>query len=272
MLILNYVKDQRGFDFSGYRPAMLERRIQKRIYGSQCKGLTDYLNYLTANPDELDNLIDTFTINVSQFFRNSLCFEFLSREIVPEMIMLKNKKNDQNIRIWSAGCSFGEEPYSMAIILNELLEREKTPPSIHIFATDIDRKALMGASQACYEMKSMENVKYAIFKKYFQEKGSQFLLSEKIKDMVGFSFNDLLDTKSSVPIDSIYGSFDIILCRNVLIYLDMEFQKVVFNKLYKALKPDGYLILGEAEALPNGFKHHFRQTSNYCKLYRKLGE
>jgi len=268
--ILNVLFEQRGFDFSGYRRSMLERRVQKRIYSTKSKNLDDYLEYLLHHPDELDNLIDVFTINVSRFFRNSLSFEYINKIIIPELFQSKVKENDNSLRIWSAGCSFGEEPYSMAIIVNEFLSKEDISIRPNIFATDIDRKALKCASVGNYRADSIENVKYCIFNKYFTKEGDQFHISTEIRNMVQFSFYDLLDKNHLVPPESIFGGFDIILCRNVLIYFDLDYQKIIFNKLYRSLNPNGYLVLGEAEVPVEDFKKKFRRENKYCKIYRKI--
>ncbi len=270
--IVNFLKEQRGFDFTGYRTSMLERRVQKRIYITNSRNSDDYLEYLYHHPDELDNLIDVFTINVSSFFRNPLYFEYISKIIIPELFLSKAKENDNSLRIWSAGCSFGEEPYSMAIIINEVLRKEKIPIKPNIFATDIDKEALKHASEGNYNFSCIEEVKCGIFNKYFTKKGRQFIISQEIKKMVQFSLYNLLDKNSFVPPDSIFGGFDIVLCRNVLIYFDLDYQKIIFNKLYRSLNQNGYLILGEAEVPVEGFKHKFRRENRCCKIYRKNGK
>jgi chemotaxis protein methyltransferase CheR len=269
--ILNLLKHQRGFDFSGYRQSMLERRIQKRVYATNTRNFDNYFEYLKQYPDEFDNLIDVFTINVSQFFRNSFSFEYISKIIIPKLLSEKARINDNSLRIWSAGCSFGEEPYSVAIIINELLEKEELQIKPHIFATDIDRKALERASDGSYGFNSIENVKYGILNKYFIKEDDQFMVDPEIKNKVQFSFYDLLDKNRLVPPESIFGGFDIVLCRNVLIYFEPEFQKIIFNKLYKSLNNRGYLILGEAEVPVEGFRNEFTKESKCCKIYRKRG-
>ncbi|MBU1013644.1 MAG: protein-glutamate O-methyltransferase CheR [Bacteroidetes bacterium] len=269
--ILNFLNDQRGFDFTGYRTAMLERRIQKRLYTTKIQNIDDYLSFLHEDPDELDYLIDVFTINVSRFFRNSLSFEHIRKTIIPEVFLDKIKAQDQHLRIWSAGCSFGEEPYSMAILINEFVEKEKLSMDLSIFATDIDKKALKRASEGSYTANSIKNVKYGLIEKYFTFNHDRFEIDPKIKKMVRFSFYDMLDKHHSVPSESIYGGFDLVLCRNVLIYFELEHQKLIFNKLYKSLNPNGYLILGEAEVPIEGFKHKFNRVNNCCKIYRKIG-
>ncbi|NQU84188.1 MAG: protein-glutamate O-methyltransferase CheR [Mariniphaga sp.] len=269
--ILNLLKKQRGFDFTGYRTSMLERRIQKRLYSTKQKKITDYLDFLINHPNELDNLIDIFTINVSHFFRNPLTFEYIQKIIMPELLINKSKENDKSLRIWSAGCSFGEEPYSMAIIINEFLEKEETRVLPRIIATDIDKKALKIATAGSYTSKSIKNVKYGLVSKYFDKVDDKFVISEKIKKLVQFSFFDLTDKNREVPPESIFGGFDIVFCRNVLIYFDLDYQKIVFNKLYKSLNKNGYLVLGEAEKPIEGFKHKFRRENKCCKIYKKIG-
>ena len=269
--ILELLKEQRGFDFTGYRESMLERRVQKRVYDTNSKNLDDYRRYLDRYPNELDNLIDVFTINVSRFFRNPFYFEYISKIIIPEIFAAKANKNDNSLRIWSTGCSFGEEPYSIAIIINEFLRKEEASINLNIFATDIDKNALTKASAGIYDLNSVNEVKIGIFNKYFTEEEDRFKVNPEIKKMVQFSFFDLLDKKSFVPPDSIFGGFDIVFCRNVLIYFNTEYQKTIFNKLYRSLNTNGYLILGEVEVPVEGFKHKFKRENNFCKIYRKIG-
>lgn len=123
--ILDYILKHRNIDFSGYREAMLERRTQKRLYATNCKDYKEYFIFLSTHPQELDSLIDVYTINVSSFYRNPLSFEILRKEIFPAMIEQKIEESNPNIRVWSAGCAKGEEPYSIAIVLQELLKRKE---------------------------------------------------------------------------------------------------------------------------------------------------
>ncbi|MCK4922277.1 MAG: protein-glutamate O-methyltransferase CheR [Bacteroidales bacterium] len=269
--ILHLLEEKRGFDFSGYRSSMLERRIQKRMYSTSCKNLSDYLEYLNYNPDESDHLINVFTINVSRFFRNSLTWEYIRKILLPDLYYEKIKANDNSLRIWSAGCSYGEEPYSLAIIINELTSMEEDSLNLNIFATDLDKKAIKLASEGIYGFDSVKRVKYGIYKKYFTRDAENYVLDQEIKKKVQFSFFDLLDKKHMVPPESIFGGFDIVLCRNVLIYFDLGHQKIIFNKLYKSLNPNGYLILGESEVPGDEFKNKLQRDNSCCKIYRKVG-
>lgn len=268
--IVDYLLNQRGIDFSGYRLAMLERRTQKRLYATNCKDYNEYLSFLTTYPQELDALIDVFTINVSRFFRNPLTFEILRKEVFPSIIDQKKEESSHGIRVWSAGCAKGEEPYTIAIILKELLNREKMTFPIYIIGTDIDNKALTEAKQAVYSNERIENIKHSLVKKYFFKKENTFHLNTEVREMVQLSYFNLLSEKKKVPPDSIYGDFDIVFCRNVLIYLNADQQNIVFEKIYHSLKPNGYLVLGEAETPIIEFKHKFIRLGRHCKIFKKV--
>lgn len=270
--ILKYLQDKRGFDFNGNHTLMLERRLQKRMLVSSAKDYNAYFQYIKDNPKELDHLIDVFTINVSRFFRNSIAFESLNKIVLPELILEKIRKKEPELRIWSAGCSTGEEPYSMAILLKERKKKKEFAAiQPHIFATDIDQTALAKAAEGIYSFDSIKNVKYGIMDSYFTKSERGFHISPDIKAMVQFNFFDLLDKNRLSPPDSIYGDFDIVICRNVMLYFEPDYQEIIFNKLYRSLKINGFLILGEAE-LPDATTKNFYKKVNSCsKIYRKIG-
>ena len=268
--ILEYLKEKRGFDFSGYRSSMLERRIQKRVDKTKSDSFVDYQKYLEQKEGELDNLIDVLTINVSRFFRDTFTFEYMADHILPGIISRKMKSGDNSLRVWSAGCSTGEEPYSIAILMNEILNKEGLELLPYILATDIDVRAMACAEEAVYSFRSIKNIKYQFLKKYFAQEGNVFKLKPEIKKMIRFSEYDMLHKKSYVPTESIYGGFDIVLCRNLLIYFQSDFQKTIFNKLYRSLNKNGILFLGEAEMPVGKFKTKFIRETNFCKIYRKI--
>lgn len=291
--ILDYLLEKRGFDFSGYRPAMLERRISQRLTATSSANFNDYLSCLQRNAAELDHLIDVITINVSRFFRDTLTFELIADRILPAMILEKTRLRDHSLRIWSAGCARGEEPYSLAILVQELLRKEEkagedsrnnegvsagnkyekispSPPfSVHIFATDIDVKTLKDAEKAVYPLTSVENIKHRLLTKYFTPDGTSFRLLPEIKKLVHFSIYDMLDKRYGVPPESVFGAFDLVLCRNLLIYFNIEYQETIFDKLYNSLAKNGILILGEAEAPNMTYRHHFSRVFDFSPIYRK---
>jgi len=270
--ILDRLNEKRGFDFSGYRYAMLERRIGKRLTETRCDNYAEYTDYLKSDPHELDHLLDALTINVSRFFRDTLTFEFISNQVLTAIISGKIETNDHSLRVWSAGCSTGEEPYGIAILLNELLEKEDSTIKLHIFATDIDEGAIEKARQALYPPESIKNVTYGILKKYFVTDGESFRLISSVKEAVTFSIYDMMDKGTYAPPESIFGHFDMVLCRNLLIYFQVEYQDIIFDKLYRSLAKDGYLVLGEAEIPTIKFKKYFRKVNECCHIYKKIQE
>jgi len=268
-LILDHLRDQRGFDFTGNRLTMLERRVSKRLIPTGTSDLDDYYDFILDHPEEYDKLIDVLTINVSNFFRNPLCWEFAAANILPKIFAQKVVQKDSSLRFWSAGCASGEEPYSLAILLNELFEKENIKLDAHIFATDIDAEILKRADKGAFRQDAVKNVKLGLLKKYFAEKSDSYVLNSKIRRMVEFSFFDLLDRKKYTPPGSVFGNFDIVLCRNVLIYFNNEFQERIFNKLSRSLNKGGYLILGEAEVPIQTYKNEFRRIDKCCRIYQK---
>ncbi len=157
--ILNYLYQVRGCDFTNNNPEFIEQGISRRIFETKTDDHNNYLNYIIDDQNELENLIDVLTINVSAFFRNPLTYEYLSSILLPALINNRKENNVFALRIWSAGCSTGEEPYTMAIILNEALKNENRDFDIKIFASDIDRNALDAARTGVYDIESTGEVK-----------------------------------------------------------------------------------------------------------------
>jgi chemotaxis methyl-accepting protein methylase len=267
--ILDYLLEKRGFDFSGYHPAMLERRIGQRLTATSSANFSAYLSCLQSNADELDHLLDAITINVSRFFRDTLTFELIADRILPAMVRDKIQAQDHSLRVWSAGCARGEEPYSLAILIHELLRKEEVAMNLHLFATDIDCGALEDAGKALYPPGSIENIKHRLLTKYFTPEGSLFRLIPEIKNRVTFSAYDMLDKKRGVPPESVFGNFDLVLCRNLLIYFNIEYQEMIFERLYHSLANHGYLILGEVEAPTMTYRRHFNRVLDFSPIYRK---
>ena len=268
-LVLNYLNKERGFDFSGYRSSMVERRMGKRLTPTKCADVPEYLQYLKQHPHELDNLVDVLTINVSRFFRNTLAFDYIADKILPAIVFDKKSGRDPSLRIWSAGCATGEEPYSIGILIQELERKERLNLRVNIFATDIDEKVLKKAKKAVYPYASIKSIKYRLLKRYFEDQGKRFQLIPKIQKMVTFSFFDILDKRSYAPPESVFGGFDMIFCKNVLIYFSQEYQERIFDKLHRSLAKGGYLVLGRAEIPPGKYRNRFRKVSDCCPIYQK---
>ncbi len=267
--ILGYLNEKRGFDFSGNRPAMIELCIDKRLSKTGIESIEGYFDYLQFYHQELDNLVDALRINVSSFFRDPLTFGYLAAIIIPRLILEKTKSGNKMLRVWSAGCAAGEEPYSIAMEISEFLKEDKDSFDLNIFGTDIDVRTLKRARVAAYLPQSLENLKYG-YLKYFTKKEELFYLGQEIKKLVDFSQYDLLEKKSFAPPESVYGSFDIVLCRNVLIYYNDQHQDKIFSKLFRSLEKNGYLVLGESEIPVGKYQPYFKKVNDCCHIFKKI--
>ncbi len=267
-MIINYLLKERRTDFTGYCQLIFERQLNQRIGKTGTGTIPGYYAYLQSHSEEIDNLIDTLIVNVSGFFRNPLVFNYLSSEILP-LLISRNSTSGSPLRIWSAGCAAGEEPHSIAIEINKLQKNMATDLAINIFATDIDSEAIEKARTSVYKPESLNNVQFKDLR-HFTKHEDSFSLNQDIKQLVNFSKYDLLDKKSYCPPESVYGNFDLILCRNVLIYYNARHQNKIFTKLYRSLKENGYLVLGETETPTNRFRDYFRKVNNCCHIFKKI--
>ncbi len=216
----------------------------------------DYLHRLRTDPLEPARLVEDLLIRFSAFFRNPLVFETLAAQVLPRII--EDRRQSRDLRIWSAGCGAGEEAYSMAILVYEALRREPADWSPLIFATDISVEGLRAAKTACYSRESLHQTKLKFIDRYFTGRAEGLELAAHIRDMVRFSNEDLLSMSRFAPADSVFGGFDLVLCRNVLMYYRPDCQCQVMGKILRALRPGGCLVLGDCEAaaarLPRGFR------------------
>ena len=262
--LLKIVLENTGTDLTGYRRSMLSRRISERLAGLG----VDAEQYLRACKDdavECAELINTVAINVSWFFRNPIVFEVIAQSILPRLI-----ERNEDIRVWSAGCAAGEEAYSLAILIMEQLDKVKNDVVKPIvFGTDIDSNVLKKAIAAVYRPESLRDAKRGTVDTFFSRTKGGSLVDPEVRSMVHFSFYDLLSKQTSVPSDSVYGSFDIVMCRNVLIYFSAEKQRLVTEKLYASLSKGGYLILGDSEALCPSVRARFKTVDRRNNIYQK---
>ncbi len=268
--ILEYLQNFNGFDFQAYHIGMLERRINNRIVKTNTGNVHNYYAFLTGNEGEPKSLTENFMINVSHFFRDPLCFELLARVFIPDLIKEKQKLNDDTLRFWSAGCSYGEEAYSLAILVKEYCEHEKLNFHLNLFATDFDERAIKSVEAGTYQAGSLKEVKLGLVGRYFIEHEGKYTVRPELKSMVQFSVYDLLQKRSHAPSESIFGNFDLILCRNVLIYFNLEYQEEIISKLHKSLAVNGMLVLGESEVLLPRHANKFRPLSANCKFFKKI--
>lgn len=267
--ILEFVRSERGFDPTGYYPAVLATRVQNRITATASANAWEYLRRLKSDSQELDTLVASLTIKYSMFFRDPLAFEYLREVLLPALLERKASAGGGALRIWSAGCAFGEEAYSLAILLHELARQFPAADNALLFATDRDEQALAQAAEARYPAASLENVRHGLIESVFVKEGEQFRVIPAVARRVRFSVHDMLDRRSAAPAESVFGSFDLILCRNVLIYFEPNYQSFICEQLYRSLVAGGCLLLGRVEKLPPPWSGRFQQTTECCPVYRK---
>lgn len=218
-------------NLDGYKEKQLKRRIDSLMQSLYFKDYGLYLQSLVNDEAQLARFLDKVTINVSEFFRNPDIFQVLEKEIIPNLLQQKNR-----LKIWSAACSNGCEPYSVAMILEDV-----SPVSRHhIDATDIDRKILEVARAGTYDSRLLKNVSPERLKKYFQPNGELYTISNKIKRKVNFKYHDLL-------LDPYDTDYDLIICRNVAIYFTSETQDKLYTDFYRSLATGGVLFIGATE-------------------------
>jgi len=249
-----------GFNCGAYKASYLERRVQTRLRSNHLNSYRDYYRLLRENPGELKALLDVLTINVTGFFRDSDIYEYLRLEVIPDILSLQNREK-RSVRIWSAGCATGEEPYSVAMLLLEALAGNCSNHAISIYATDIDDRSLSAAAEGTYSLRKLETVPEAMAGKYFTY-DDNYKVKDSIKSLIKFKKLDLLTDKGIKLCDAIF-------CRNVLIYFNQEDQEQVLKMFYENLKPGGYLILGKTEIMLSDMIHKF-SNAGVKNLFRKM--
>ncbi len=209
------------------------------------------------------------TIHVSRFFRDPLLFARLEREVIPEILIHKSLASGPSIRVWSAGCATGEEAYSVAILLQRLLAVQPVQFKAHLFGTDIAADVLDRARRGWYPPEALTETRLGLLDAHFTPAQGGCQLHDDIRRMVRFSTDDLTSERLVAPADSIFGGFDLILCRNVMIYFTPELQERVAVKLHGALASEGFLVLGEVEPLPPSADRLFELVDETCRIYRR---
>src|SRR5262245_28108750 len=238
--LIEYLKNNRGFDFSGYKRSSLRRRMGKRMQALRIEHYGDYLDYLEVHPEEFVQLFNTILINVTSFFRDTASWEFLAAEVIPSLII--SKQPHEPIRVWSAGCVSGEEAYSLAIVLAEALGLESFRQRVKIYATDVDEEALVQARHASYSARALQPVSSELRSKYFEPVGDRFVFRSDLRRAVIFGRHDLVQ-------DAPISRLDLLVCRNALMYFNAETQSRILARFHFALNDTGVIFLGKAEML-----------------------
>jgi len=240
-----------GIDLESYKENQMKRRIDSLIRRNRIRGYSEYVDLIRNNTEKYEEFINYLTINVSEFWRNPEQWEVLENLVIPELL-----KHD-NMKIWSAACSTGDEPYSLVMLLNKYIDLSK----INIYATDIDKQVLAKARNGVYDGKSLKGLPTAYVKKYFRDRGNNvYEINDAVKRCVTFKEHDLL--KDTYP-----SGCDLIICRNVLIYFTEEAKNKIYAGFNNALKKDGFLFLGSTEQILNPADFNLTPISSF--FYKK---
>jgi len=240
-------------DLSSYKEKQMKRRIDSLIAKNNFTGYTDYIKALKTNKVLYNEFINYLTINVSEFYRNPEQWQVLEKEILP---MLLNKS--KNLKIWSSACSTGDEPYTLVMVLNKFLSLS----SIKVLATDIDKEAIEKAKNGVYSGKSLESLPAEYLTKYFIKKGETYVIKDEVKNCVEYRQLNLLR-------DSYPEGFDLIVCRNVLIYFTEEAKVEIYKKFNRALKNGAILFVGSTEQIILSSKFNFRPIKTFFYIKDK---
>ncbi len=255
------LRAQTGHDFSQYKPSTILRRIERRMAVHQIQTMDEYVKYLQHTPQDVDALFRDMLIGVTKFFRDPETFQSIGEKAVPKLFA--GKPADAVIRIWSAGCSSGEEPYSLAILLQEYMETLKQNYRLQIFATDIDSQAIAIARSGIYPASIATDLSPERLSRFFvaDPDGGTYRIHKSIRDMLVFSEQDLIK-------DPPFSKLDFISCRNLMIYLGQDLQKKLIPLFHYALNPGGFLFLGTSETMGD-FDDLFAVRDRKSKLYQR---
>ncbi|NWF52359.1 MAG: protein-glutamate O-methyltransferase CheR [Nitrospirae bacterium] len=257
----DFIYEKSGIFISDSKKYFIESRLTKKVQERNLKGFEDYINlvkYRSSNGDEVTKLIDAVVTKETYFFREPHHYDALCDFVIPE---ITKQRGSGRIRIWSAACSTGEEPYTISIIF-----MAKRPDiKLELYATDISQSALNSAEKAVYNSYSTRNVPEPYLKKYFKQEEDNYVLDQSVKKSVRFMNINLTDEKKMKTMREI----DVIFCRNVLIYFDDNAKKKAVSLLYDSLKPGGFLIIGSSESLHSVTRAFRPLTTKNTVLYRK---
>ncbi|MCX9089698.1 MAG: protein-glutamate O-methyltransferase CheR [Candidatus Methanoperedens sp.] len=255
------IKRKIGFNCEDYKQPHLKRRLAVRLRATESKSYRDYAQMLSKSEDEVNKLKETLTVNVTELFRNPETFDSVRNNVLPELI--KQKGINKVIKIWSAGCSNGEEPYSIAIMLNEFLGHSIKRYNILIQATDIDDDSIAKAETAIFQPKQLEKIGQERINRFFVKKDSNnYQVIDEVKKLVKVKRHDLISGPK-------FSGFDILFCRNVTIYFEQSLQEILYMNFYNALNDGGYFVMGKTETLVGPSTQLFKRFDLKERIFQK---
>ena len=255
-LVLN-VLERKKVNYQAYKTNYLIRRLHHRMRRTDINSYRKYAELLEADPDELILLLKSFSINVTRFFRNKDMYTALNKNILPQIF----KEHQGSINVWSAGCAVGAEPYSLAMLIDSN-SSAKDRRRVNIIATDISMDFLKKAKEGLFQKDLLKETTPHLTNAYFQKKGQDYRISPKLKMYIKFQTHDL---RNPPPVQNL----DLIMCRNVLIYFSMEESIKLFERMHKALKPKGFLVLGKCEMMRGKIRESFTVVDPRNRIYQK---
>lgn len=260
--LLSKIRDERALDLSQYRPRYVERRLASRLHALNLHSYRQYAAYLDQNPGEYAQLMDTLTINVTQFFRDTSVFDVFRADVIPTLLADKAKRHQRMIRVWSAGCATGQETYSLAMSFLSAMGPKANEYLLTILGTDIDPRALAEAKRATYEISQLAAIPMKEQDRYVEVNGDTFTFKPEVTRHCKFEYLNLFEDK---PIQVV----DVIFCRNVFIYFNREDQDRVLGVFWSALSRGGYLVLGRSERIAPSTQAEFELVNGRERIYRK---
>lgn len=258
--LLSMLKQRCQVDFSGYKAGTLARRIRRRVVATGHQETREYLQWVEAHPEELELLSRDILISVTSFFRDKEAFSALREKI---RAICEARQNDEEIRVWVAGCASGEEAYSIAIVFAQVLGERVMSQPVQIFATDIDEDALNTARRGLYPAAALASLAPEVLQMFFRPAHKHYEVSKRLRDMIVFARHNLVD-------DPPFLRLDLITCRNVLIYFDNSLQSRVLQRFHFALRDPGFLFLGRSESVAQA-EQLFSPENRRERLFRKQG-
>ena len=261
---LEQLRDRHGVDFTNYKMPTISRRLKRRMVATGTQSIAEYADYLEGDPQEYHQLINTFLIKVTEFFRDPGLFAFLKEEILTDLLETA-RSEDRQVRIWSAGCATGEEAYTLAILISELLGSEAALSEVRIFATDADEEAVDFARHGIYPERALSGLSEEQIGRYFTRIEDHYEIKKPVRSMIVFGEHDLA-RRSPFP------RIDLVVSRNVLIYFAPELQRRALQLFAYSLRDGGYLVLGKAETTSPLGSEFFVSEERRHKVYRRRGE
>jgi chemotaxis protein methyltransferase CheR len=261
LYLADRILEDTGFDIRQYKERPLKRRLAVRLRSCKLQSYRDYADQLRTDPGEYPKLFDALTINVTKFYRNPETYQAVAERVLPIITAGWNQKAP--LLFWSAGCSSGEEPYSIAIMWTEFKRRRGLDGQATVAATDIDRLSLEKAQAGVYEWGSLDEMPRELVERHFTKDGSKYTVMPEIRKLVKYQRAELLEP-------SPFRQVDMIFCRNVLIYFNRASQETVFKQFLQSLKPGGFLVLGKVETMIGQAKESFATFDAKERIYQKI--